>query len=153
MVVAASSAGRNGRFVETIGTYNPVSQPKHIEVNAERALHWLRNGAQPTETIAILLNKTGVLEQFFAERPAARKEFAFLDRRTAATAAAPAPVAEAPSAKKAAPVATAPEPEPEPEAPVEEPEAAEEVPVVEDEVPVEETQVVADEPAAETTEE
>lgn len=85
VVVAPSLAGRNGRFVETIGTYNPNVAPKHLQIDGERALHWLMNGAQPSETVAYLLNKEGVLERFFAERPSAKKAYGFLDKRTAAT--------------------------------------------------------------------
>jgi small subunit ribosomal protein S16 len=88
VVVAKSTAARNGNFVETIGSYDPIAKPKKLEVNSERALHWLRVGAQPTETTAYLLNKTGVLEQYFQERPSARKNYAFLDKRTAATSVA-----------------------------------------------------------------
>lgn len=90
VVVAESSAGRNGAFVETLGTYDPTKQPKHLEINSERALHWLLNGAQPSETTAILLNKAGVLEQFLAQRPNQRKAYSFLDKRTAATSVASA---------------------------------------------------------------
>jgi small subunit ribosomal protein S16 len=110
--------------VELIGTYDPISQPKKIEVNQERALHWLRNGAQPTETTAYLLNKVGVLEQYFQERPGAKKQFGFLDKRTAATSVPSVVEHEAPAEKKKAEkpaevVAEAP-------APVEEPAAVEE---------------------------
>lgn len=84
IVVAESNAGRNGAFVETIGTYDPVAQPKRLEVNEERALHWLLQGAQPTETTAFILNKTGVLPKFLEQRPAQKKNYAFLDKRTAA---------------------------------------------------------------------
>ncbi len=116
IVVAKSTAGRNGAFVETIGQYDPVVKPTLINIDKERALHWLLTGAQPTETTAILLNKTGILEEFFAQRPASRKAYKFLDKRTAAMSVksvieAPAAVAEA-----AAPVAEA--------APVEEAPAA-----------------------------
>ncbi len=85
VVIAESSAGRNGNFVETIGTYDPVAQPKKIEVNEERALHWLMQGAEPTETTAYILNKLGILPKFLAERPSQKKKYAFLDKRTAPT--------------------------------------------------------------------
>jgi len=109
VVVAQSTAARNGKFVETLGTYDPVVKPTKIEVDKERALHWLRTGAQPTETTAYLLNKIGVLEQYFSERPNARKDYSFLDKRTAATSAAPVVDTAAPAAKKEAkaPEATA----------------------------------------------
>src|SRR5271165_7083714 len=84
VVVAKSTAARNGAFVETIGTYDPLTQPKIITINEERALHWLMSGAQPTETTAYLLNKVGILPKFFEARPAAKKSYSFLDKRTAA---------------------------------------------------------------------
>ncbi|RYD49930.1 MAG: 30S ribosomal protein S16 [Verrucomicrobiaceae bacterium] len=48
VVVAKSTAGRNGAFVEILGTYSAIEQPKRLEINAERALYWLREGAEPT---------------------------------------------------------------------------------------------------------
>src|SRR5471030_2612400 len=82
VVVAESTTGRNGKFVETIGSYDPVAQPKKLEVNEERALHWLRAGAQPSETSARILNKTGILPKFLEERPGQKKNYSFLDKRT-----------------------------------------------------------------------
>lgn len=99
IVVAESTAGRNGKFVETIGTYDPVAQPKHLEVKQDRALHWLLAGAQPTETTAYLLNKDGVLGQYLEQRPAQRKKYSFLDKRTAAVSVASAVDAAAPEAE------------------------------------------------------
>jgi small subunit ribosomal protein S16 len=87
VVVAKSSAGRNGAFVETIGTYDPVSQPKKLEIKEDRALFWLMNGAEPTETAAYLLKKVGVMAQFLEARPGQAKKYKFLDKRTAPTAA------------------------------------------------------------------
>lgn len=121
MVVAKSTAGRNGNFVETIGTYNPVIKPTHLQVNEERALYWLMQGAQPSETSAYLLNKIGVLDRYFEQRPAAKASFKFLDKRTAAISVPS--VIEQPSSKAAV---AEPEPEPEPAAPEE---VVEEVPV------------------------
>src|ERR1044071_6538466 len=82
VVVAKSTAGRNGAFVETIGTYDPVVKPTLININEERALHWLMSGAQPSETTAILLNKVGILPKYFEARPTAKKQYKFLDKRT-----------------------------------------------------------------------
>lgn len=129
VVVAPSMAGRNGRFVEVIGTYDPVSVPKVINIKTDRALHWLLQGAQPSETTAYLLNKTGVLDQYFAQRPAAKKDYVFLDKRTAALSVKS--VIEAPVVEAAPAPAPAPEPEPEPEVvaePVAEEVVAEEAP-------------------------
>ncbi len=95
IVVAESNRGRNGSFVETIGTYDPVAQPKLLQVDEERALHWLMQGAQPSETTAIILNKLGVLPRFLEQRPSQKKNYSFLDKRTPAiSAAAPAETGE-----------------------------------------------------------
>lgn len=90
VVVAESKAGRNGAFVETLGTYDPTAKPKQIVINEERALYWLMNGAQPTETTAYLLNTTGILPKYFEQRPAQKKNYSFLDKRTAAVSVASA---------------------------------------------------------------
>ncbi len=112
VVVTPSTAGRNGRFVEVIGTYDPLTKPKLIKINEARALHWLMEGAQPSETAAILLNKTGVLEQYFTTRPKARADFKFLDKRTGLSSKATA--VDAPVAEPAPAPAPAPEPAPAP---------------------------------------
>ena len=108
VVVAPSKAGRNGRFVETIGTYDPTVKPTKIQINEERAMHWLLEGAQPTETTAYLLNKTGVLGRYLDQRPEKKKDFKFLDKTTAAISKPSA--VDVPSAKTApaAPVAATP---------------------------------------------
>lgn len=95
VVVAEDSAGRNGAFVETIGLYDPVSQPKKLEIKNDRALHWLLNGAEPTETVAYLLNKVGVLSEFLETRPSQRRKYKFLDKRTSASAVEPTAVGAA----------------------------------------------------------
>ncbi len=84
VVVTKSEAGRNSAAVEKIGIYNPISQPKEIRIDEERALHWLRNGAEPTETAAWLLNKEGILGKFLEERPSQKRKYKFLDKTTAA---------------------------------------------------------------------
>jgi len=61
LVVADSRSPRDGRFIEEIGYYDPTKNPSVIKVNEERALHWLKSGAQPSETVKSLLNKTGVI--------------------------------------------------------------------------------------------
>ena len=64
VVVADSRFPRNGRFIETIGHYDPLTDPATIVVNEEKALHWLKQGAQPTATVTRLLAKAGVMEKF-----------------------------------------------------------------------------------------
>ena len=61
VVVADSRYPSDGRFIEEIGTYNPLSDPAEIKIDAERAQKWIKNGAQPTDTVRALLKKTGVL--------------------------------------------------------------------------------------------
>jgi small subunit ribosomal protein S16 len=61
IVVADSRYPRDGRFIEEIGTYNPVASPSEVKVDAEKAKQWIANGAQPTDTVKALLKKEGVL--------------------------------------------------------------------------------------------
>jgi small subunit ribosomal protein S16 len=61
IVVADSRAPRDGRFIEKIGIYNPLTHPITLEINTEKALHWLERGAQPTDTCRSLLSQQGVL--------------------------------------------------------------------------------------------
>lgn len=61
IVVADSRYPRDGRFIEEIGTYNPMTSETAIKVNAERVQAWIKNGAQPTDTVRGLLKKAGVL--------------------------------------------------------------------------------------------
>ena len=61
IVVADSRYPRDGRFIEEIGTYNPLTDPAQITVDAEKAKQWISNGAQPTDTVKALLKKNGVL--------------------------------------------------------------------------------------------
>ncbi len=61
IVVADSRSPRDGRCIEEIGTYNPLTNPATITVDAEKALTWIKNGAQPTETVKALLVKNGVI--------------------------------------------------------------------------------------------
>ncbi len=61
IVVADSRAPRDGRCIEEIGTYNPLAESDAIKVDAEKAQNWVKNGAQPTDTVRGLLKKAGVL--------------------------------------------------------------------------------------------
>ena len=62
LVVAPSTAPRDGRFIETIGYYNPLTDPATVQVDVEKALYWLEQGAQPTDTVRDILRRAGVLE-------------------------------------------------------------------------------------------
>jgi len=70
IVVANSEAPRDGRFLETIGFYNPLTDPETVEMNKERALYWLQQGAQPTEAVARFLRRLGVNEMLEASKEA-----------------------------------------------------------------------------------
>jgi len=70
IVVADSRAPRDGRFIEEIGYYNPVSMPKEIKIDDEKAIKWLNTGAQPTDTVKSLLKKNGIMEKFEASKKA-----------------------------------------------------------------------------------
>ena len=61
IVVANSVAPRDGKFIEKLGTYNPLSVPATVRISRERALHWLQRGAQPTNTVRRILSFKGVL--------------------------------------------------------------------------------------------
>ena len=62
VVVADSRYPRDGRFIEEIGYYNPLTEPAEIKIDAEKAKKWLSNGAQPTETVKSLLKKSGIVD-------------------------------------------------------------------------------------------
>jgi small subunit ribosomal protein S16 len=64
IIAADQRAPRDGRFIETIGYYNPLTNPHTIEVKKDRALYWLKNGAQPSDTVASLFRQTGVMIEF-----------------------------------------------------------------------------------------
>lgn len=64
VVVADARSPRDGRFIEIIGEYHPTENPSRVEIDEERALHWLQNGAQPTSPVKTLLRITGIWEQF-----------------------------------------------------------------------------------------
>ena len=64
VVVADSRAPRDGAFLNIIGHYNPLTDPETIVINEEKALTWLRQGAQPTVTAARLLSKVGIMDKF-----------------------------------------------------------------------------------------
>ncbi|MCI8880613.1 MAG: 30S ribosomal protein S16 [Clostridiaceae bacterium] len=61
IVVADSRYPRDGRFIEEIGTYNPMTADAEVKINSERAQQWIKNGAQPTDTVRDILKKAGVL--------------------------------------------------------------------------------------------
>ena len=63
IVVADSRYPRDGRFIEEIGTYNPMSEPSTLKVDADKAKDWIAKGAQPTDTVKALFKKNGITEE------------------------------------------------------------------------------------------
>lgn len=73
VVVADSHMKRDGRFIEILGHYQPLSQETKVQIDSERALYWLKVGAQASDTAKSVLRKAGVLKQFHeARKPAAK---------------------------------------------------------------------------------
>lgn len=66
--VADSRAPRDGRFIETVGTYNPLVAENQVTIKEERVLEWLSKGAQPSDTVRNLLSKAGVMTKFHDQR-------------------------------------------------------------------------------------
>ena len=62
VIVADSRSPRDGRFIDEVGYYNPMTNPAEIKIDAEKAQKWLANGAQPTETVKSLLKKSGIVD-------------------------------------------------------------------------------------------
>ena len=71
VVVADQRSPRDGRFIEIIGRYHPLSDPSVIEIDESREMHWLMVGAQPSDQVRNLMSKVGIWEKFVAERPGA----------------------------------------------------------------------------------
>ena len=68
VVVADSRAPRDGAFIERIGHYDPLTEPETLAIDDEKALKWLRQGAQPTEAVAGMLTRLGIMDRFKTER-------------------------------------------------------------------------------------
>ena len=62
VIVADSRSPRDGRFIEEIGYYNPISEPVEVKIDADKAKTWIKNGAQPTDTVKALLKKNGIID-------------------------------------------------------------------------------------------
>jgi small subunit ribosomal protein S16 len=111
VVVTDGRSPRDGRFIEVLGQYAPREEPSIVKIDSDRALHWLKVGAQPTEQVGKLLEITGVWDAYKADvgkdaaaKPKARKPKA---KKVVEQAEAPAPAAaeaapEAPAAEEAA---------------------------------------------------
>jgi small subunit ribosomal protein S16 len=145
IVATDSRSPRDGRFIETIGNYHPLDNPSTINVDGERALHWLRHGAIATSAVQKLLRISGVWEEFKpGDAPArVRTEKVRLSKKARARAAAASEAAAAPAP------APAPAAEEAPAAAEEAPAAAEEAPAATEVPGAEEAPVVEEAPDAE----
>jgi len=103
VVVADSRSPRDGRFLDTIGTYNPRTEPAAIDIDREKTMKWLAEGALPTDSARALLSRAGIWQEFKTGAPA----------EAGAAAEAPPPV-KAPSAPAPTPATSAPAPSPAP---------------------------------------
>ena len=74
IVVADSRQARDGREIESIGYFNPTTEPETVQVDTEKALDWLRKGAQPSDTVRKILSRQGLMKQFHEEKQAAKKK-------------------------------------------------------------------------------
>jgi small subunit ribosomal protein S16 len=148
VVVADQRSPRDGRFIENIGKYHPMDDPSVIEIDQDRALHWLRVGAQPSNQVRNLMQKIGIWEEFVKERPSAapapakeRPDKPKLSKKAKQKAEA---AAAAPEASRAPDAGVEPAPEgeapPAPEAEVE--------PAIAEADAAESMEAVVDEPAA-----
>jgi len=70
IVVADSRSPRDGRFIEIVGNYDPTKDPAIINVDEEKVMAWIKNGAQPTDTVRSLLSKKGIMKKIHEERKA-----------------------------------------------------------------------------------
>ena len=64
IVAADARSPRDGRFIEVVGTYNPIKKPASVTVDSEKALKWLQNGAVPTDTVRSILSKEGIMTKY-----------------------------------------------------------------------------------------
>ncbi|HVM12385.1 MAG TPA: 30S ribosomal protein S16 [Actinomycetota bacterium] len=104
VVVADSRSPRDGRFIENIGKYHPLSDPSVIEIDEERALHWLGKGAQPSQPVKVLMQKIGIWEKFRPDdRPRVRAEKAPKPAPAATADAGPTEPEPAPAEEEAPP--------------------------------------------------
>jgi small subunit ribosomal protein S16 len=143
IVVADARTKRDGRFVEILGHYNPLTDPATVVIKGDRALYWLRNGAQPTDVVRAMLVRQGIWSEFTGE---AIPDYVLAARAQAAAAAPAAPVVV--EAVPAPVEEAAVEETPAEEAPVAEEAPAEEVaPAVEEAAPADEAPAADETPA------
>jgi len=73
VVVADQRRARDGRFIEILGQYQPVKVETHVKIDKERALYWLHQGAQPSDTVRSIFRKLGIMKEYHEAKVAAKK--------------------------------------------------------------------------------
>jgi small subunit ribosomal protein S16 len=107
VVVADQHSPRDGRFIEIIGQYNPLTNPSQIELDTDKALDWLRKGAKPSDSVVALLKRTGVWTTYVADKGPAPKKVK--KRKVTAAAEAKAQAAAQAKADEAPPAEASPD--------------------------------------------
>ena len=74
IVAADSRSPRDGRFIETVGTYDPIKKPTVVTIDEEKVMKWLGNGAEPTDTVRSILRKEGLIAKFTESKKNTKKE-------------------------------------------------------------------------------
>lgn len=74
IVAADSRSPRDGRFIEEVGYYNPITEPADVKINEEQAIKWLKNGAIPTDTVRDLFSKQGIMKKFHESKMVKKEE-------------------------------------------------------------------------------
>jgi small subunit ribosomal protein S16 len=83
LVVTDSQSPRDGRFIEIVGIYQPLTNPAVTKVKNDRIVYWLNNGAKPSDTVRSILVKSGVMRQFAESKPSVKKEPKLEEQSTA----------------------------------------------------------------------
>jgi small subunit ribosomal protein S16 len=68
IVAADSRSPRDGRFIEAVGTYNPLVEPAEVKIDEEKAIKWLNDGAKPSDTVRDIFSKAGLMTKFHGQR-------------------------------------------------------------------------------------
>ncbi|KMK54050.1 30S ribosomal protein S16 [Fructobacillus sp. EFB-N1] len=89
VVIADSRSPRDGRFIETVGTYNPIAVPAEVQLDEAKILAWLANGAQPSDTARNLLSKAGIMAKYAEQKAAAASEKPAKAKKSAASSEKP----------------------------------------------------------------
>lgn len=74
IVAADSRVARDGKVIDTVGYFDPTTEPETVRLDEEKAMKWLKNGAQPSDTVRNILSRQGVMKKFHEEKLAAKKE-------------------------------------------------------------------------------